>query len=77
MAESLIWILPGHLTRAALAERERIFMVFLLQIKKEEDAEVKEVLKKETFAMLKSLLEQLGKQKSDTAALPDAVEVHS
>ena len=60
VAESLIWILPGHLTRAALIERERIFMNFLLQIKKEEDVEVKEMLKKETFAMIKSLLEQLG-----------------
>ena len=77
MAESLIWILPSHLVRSPLSERERIFINFLLQSKKEEDAEVKETIKKEIFGMLKSLLERLGQQESDTAALPEAVEVHS
>ena len=60
IAYSLIWILPNHLTRASNAERERIFMSFLLQSKKEEDVEVKECLKEEMFTMIKSLIERLS-----------------
>ena len=37
-------------------------MNFLLQIKKEEDTEVKEVLKQETFTMMRSLLELMTKE---------------
>ena len=59
ITRSLVWILPSHLIRASNLERERILMGFLLQVKKEEDAEVKECLKQETLAMIQRLLERL------------------
>lgn len=40
-------------------------MSFLLQSKREEDAEIKECLKNEMFTMIKSLIESLSLQQSE------------
>jgi hypothetical protein len=60
VAESIVWVLPNHLINAALTKRETIFMTFLLQIKKEEDAQVKAALSEATHGIIRNLLEKIA-----------------
>ena len=63
VAQSLVEILPKNFTHAPQPKREQILMTFLFQIRKEDDTEVKAVLKEETYRMMRYLIESLGKQK--------------